>query len=101
MLPDMPDIKMDHTQSAFVACGSSTLSVLSSNRQSCFTFSSGVWTESHSLMNQRSWHTSWASPFGIILMGGDDGIATVSDTTELLTANGVTQYLFQLKYALL
>ena len=71
------------------------VSALSSNRQSCFTFSSGVWTESHALMKERSWHTSWSSPIGIILMGGDDS------TTELLTANGVTQNHFQLKYKLL
>ena len=99
-LPEMPDIKMDHTQSGLVACGSSAYSVSSSNRQTCITFSSGVWSESHTLINRRSWHTSWSSPIGIILMGGDhnDGIST---TTELLTNNGVSQNHFQLKYPLL
>ena len=98
-LPHMPDIKMDHTQSGAVACGSSAYSVSSSTLQTCISFSSGVWSESHTLINKRSWHVSWSSPIGIILMGGthDDGI---SSTTELLTSNGVSQNHFQLKYPL-
>jgi len=99
MLPDMPDIKMDHTQSGLLACGSSVYSMSSSNTQTCISFSSGVWSETYTLINRRRWHVSWSSPIGIILMGGssDDG---VSSTTELLTNNGVSQNHFQLKYPL-
>merc|ERR1711862_258163 len=90
MLPDMPGIKMDHTQSGLLACGSSVYSMSSSNTQTCISFSSGVWSETYTLINRRRWHVSWSSPIGIILMGGssDDG---VSSTTELLTNNGVSQ----------
>ena len=54
----LPDIKIDNTQSWLVACCSSAYTVSSSNRQTCITFSSGVWSGSYTLINGRSWHTS-------------------------------------------
>ena len=90
-LPDMYDVRTDHTQSGFLACGSSTETsdVWINNRQSCITMHfSGVWMQSHGLMKNRSGHTSWTfknviAPH-VILMGGDGGD---DNTTELLNVN--------------
>ena len=62
----------------------------------CFTFSSGWWKKSHSLMYSRYKHISWESESGIILFGSADGDGR--DTTELLLPNGSTEEKFKLKY---
>ena len=40
---------------------------------SCWTFSSGVWNKSHTLMNRRDLHSAWNSPIGVMLFGGEGG----------------------------
>ena len=46
-LPDLPDERTYHTQSGLVICGGYR------TMTSCYKFSSGVWTESHSLLHHR------------------------------------------------
>ena len=87
-LPDMPDVRYYHTQSGLVTCGGGSTST------SCYTFTNGVWTKSHTLRHERYHHSSWTSPMGIVLMGG----AGSDTTTELLTDDGQSTEHFSLQY---
>ena len=61
----------------------------------CVTFTSGAWAESHTTQVARDRHCSWASPAGVILLGGHYG----ANTSELLaTDSGETTMHFPLKY---
>ena len=66
-LPDLPNETKRHTQSGLVACGGNE------DGFSCWTFSSGVWNKSHTLMNRRDLHSAWNSPIGVMLFGGEGG----------------------------
>ena len=73
----------------------------------CHTFSDGKWTMTHKLGHKRGGHAAWASPQGVLIMGGKltskvrsftrewkrPGIDT---STELLTDNGGTTPSFNL-----
>ena len=87
-LPDLPDYYRYHTQSGLVTCGGYR------TQTSCYNFSSGVWTRSHSLLHSRVYHSAWSSPLGTVLMGGDVSLTT----TELLTEDGQSTDLFSMKY---
>merc|ERR1712227_688024 len=63
-------------------------------RTSCYTFTNGVWTKSHTLRHVRYHHSSWTSPMGIVLMGGGSSYTT----TELLRDDGQSTEYFLLKY---
>ena len=89
-LPNLPDNNYGHTQSGLVTCGGA----YGYTERSCYNFSSGVWTKSHSLKHPRYWHSSWSSPAGTLLMGGTGSLTT----TELLTDDGQSTELFSLKY---
>ena len=90
-LPDLPDDHRGLTQSGLVACGGHY------TRTSCYTFTNGVWTKSHTLRHERYYHSSWTSPMGIVLMGGWDSDSET--TTELLTDDGQSTDYFSLKYS--
>ena len=88
-LPDLPDRRVGHTQSGAVVCGGVD------TRSSCLTFSSGSgWTQSHTLLEERRWHSTWKSPRGLLLMGGYRS----PKTTELLHEDGTSCKHFDLKY---
>ena len=90
-LPNLPDSRVQHTQSGLVACGGR----LGNASTSCVTFSGGQWNTSHSLLHGRYQHSSWTSTrHGTILMGGRDN----GRTTEMLTDTGESQDSFTLKY---
>jgi len=91
ILPDLPNYRTKHTQSGLITCGGT---YPTSTRKSCVTFSSGVWTQTHSLIESRYQHSSWLSPLGLVLMGGDSS----SLTTELLTEEGTSMEFFDLFY---
>ena len=92
-LPDLPDDHSVHTQSGLVTCGG----YYDYNTQtSCYTFTNGVWTKSHTLRYGRYQHSSWTSPMGIVLMGGWDSDSET--TTELLTDDGQSTENFSLRY---
>ena len=96
-LPDLPDVRDQHTQSGLVTCGG----YHSSTMTSCLTFSSGQWRISHQLQYTRSrWqHSSWMSQHGVVLMGGYAGSNEMTTTTtEILTDDGQSTKSFALKY---
>ena len=89
-LPDLPNSHYFHTQSGLVTCGGEGVDQFTS----CYNFSSGVWTKSHSLQYSRYRHSSWSSPLGTVLMGGSGSFTTA----ELLTDDGQSTEIFSLKY---
>ena len=90
-LPDFPVPLFEHAQSGLITCGGS-YSNLDNTQNSCYTFSGGHWKKSHTLGKKRWGYTAWASPQGVLLIGG-----TSSNTTELLTDDGVTNSSFTLE----
>ena len=82
VLPNLPN-HHGHSQTGLTACGG-----WDSDATTCHTLScTGSWEQSHSLDEERQFHSAWASPQGILLIGGyNDGIST-----ELLLENGDTR----------
>ena len=73
-----------HSQTGTLSCGGGT----------CVTFSGGLWKQTHLLSHLRDayrGHTSWASPRGVLLMGG----LQFGRTTKFL--NGTTTPLLENK----
>ena len=104
-LPPMPSKRKDHSQSGLVACGGvsqfhaeDSVKISNSTTTSCVTLSSD-WKDSHNLTEERIFHSSWASPRGVILLGGegwkDHG---PMKTSEILTEDGDTTPGFNLGY---
>ena len=94
-LPDLPGSRYLHTQSGLVLCGAAQNTYWSF----CLTFSSGQWTKSHQLQHGRTYHSSWMSQHGIMLLGGNPGGDRDSKTTtEILTEDGQSSLSFKLKY---
>ena len=87
-LPDLPDRRVRHTQSGAVVCGGAYTT------SSCLTFSSSGWTQSHTLLEERAYHSTWKSPHGQLLMGGSYS----RWTTELLHEDGTSSKHFELEY---
>ena len=87
-LPSLPSVMGGHSQSGLVACGA----------KSCVTLSKD-WKESHNLTYERIHHSSWASPRGFILLGGEGwkGLSAMK-TSEILTEDGDTTPGFKLGY---
>ena len=89
-LPNLP-VKRDYpSQSGLVTCGGKSTETMSN----CLTFKDGTWQQTHTLGTRRQHHLSWASPQGVLLIGGDYG----GTTTELLNDNGSTTPSFSLDY---
>ena len=94
-LPGLPEEIAYHTQTGLLACGGMYMYSF------CFKFSGGKWKRSHMLKKGRDYHSSWASPLGIVLMGGGMGEEEESraQTTELLDdTTGDSVMTFPLKY---
>ena len=95
-LPPLPGPRFAHTQTGLVTCGSGEYHHQEA-QTSCISFTGGTWAPSHHLVQPRCraqplqstapvhrhrWHhTSWASPAGVVLLGG----YASEDTTELLS----------------
>merc|ERR1711902_458916 len=95
-LPSLPGgRRSDHSVNDRTICGGGVYNVYSASRRSCLTLNSnGNWLETTSLLEQRYHHSSWASPSGLILMGGRGS----KRTTEKIEADGTSTYSFELKY---
>ena len=98
-LPSLPSARRSHTQTGLVECGGFNLGD-NTTQNTCVTFNDdeddedyGYWVKTHNLEMKRTDHSSWASPQGVILIGGN----TARTTTELLTNNGKTKPSFELK----
>ena len=86
LLPSLSAERTSHSQTGLVTCGGYGAASLS-----CVTFSAGRygWKKTHTLTHKRRGHTAWASPQGVLLMGGGTRWSSRT-TTELLTDNGDT-----------
>ena len=91
-LPDLPDDRLDHSQSGLMSCGGGD-----DTMTSCVTFSDGLWLVSHQLQNYRKGHSSWMSQHGVMLLGGV--YSESQNTTEILTSDGGSIPGFTLKYS--
>ena len=57
----------------------------------------GSWLPSHRLARPRTWHSSWTSPSGLVVLGG--AAAGAGTSSELLSAtSGDTELHFPLKH---
>ena len=83
-LSNLSSERASHSQTGLVTCGGYKAGSLS-----CMTFSAGRWKKTHTLTHKRRGHTAWASPQGVLLMGGGTRWRSRT-TTELLTDNGDT-----------
>ena len=101
-LPNLLSGRNHHSQNGLLVCGGGGRwtpgSVLPEVAASCDTFSDGKWKRTHTLGHMRQNTPSWASPQGVLLMGGDDGEGSKKSkkTTELLTDDGATKPSFNL-----
>ena len=86
-LPDLPEPRYAHSQNGPMLCGGSERAVYDrpNMRQSCVKFCDGFWNETHSsLQMPRTNHGSWASPGGLMLIGGGGW----KETSEVLSDDG-------------
>ena len=65
-LPDLAHKTWGHTQNGLTLCGGTAPEI----RSECRTFTNGFWTLPQNLTRHRSYHTSWHSSKGFLLMGG-------------------------------
>ena len=96
-LPDLPNDRRVHTQSGLIVCGGTS----NVTEKSCVTFSSGIWSQSHTLIHDRGLHSAWYSPAGIMLMGGTNRYDRESIyTTEIIGNDDVSHNSYTLRYGL-
>ena len=89
-LPNLPSKRRGHSQTGLTCCGGWDSPAFTS----CLTFNSGSWEQSHELAQHRRRHSVWASPQGIMLLGGQDS----GTTSEILLESGDTTPGFSLNY---
>ena len=65
-LPDLEHKTWGHTQNGLTLCGGTESEI----RTECRTFTNGSWTLPQNLTRHRSYHSSWQSSKGLLLMGG-------------------------------
>jgi len=82
-LPSIPDPRIEHTMVSLTICGGGAWYSPNTTETTCitFSFSSGEWVTSHSLVEERYSHSSWVTEEGTILLGG--GFSP--NTTEIVT----------------
>ena len=66
-LPNLTMQRYQHSQTGLLSCGGGTGGDVETT---CETFADGRWKKSHTLGTRRQGHTAWASPQGVLLMGG-------------------------------
>ena len=96
-LPEIPERRKFHSQEAGLACGGSSRAYLEYTiYKNCWQWSpdQGVWTKSHNLAVERTFHVSWSTAAGVHLIGGH-GVA--SNNAERLTEGGSVARAFPLK----
>ena len=88
-IPPLPAARLGHTQDGLISCGGYDGDYI----RNCVKISAlaGGWVVSHNLLEDRSGHSSWVSPAGLVLMSGT--------TTELLSSSdSSSSYNFTLQY---
>ena len=91
-LTNLPSFRYLHSQTGYTLCGGGLYG--SATWTSCLTFTSGSWEETHTLDRERFAHSAWASPRGIMLLGGWGS----KTSTEILMESGDTNPGFNLDY---
>jgi len=67
-------------------------------RTSCLTLTDAGWEVTTTLLEDRYYHSSWDSPAGVILMGGDGRYGSPR-TTEKILQDGTSTASFDLRYS--
>ena len=80
-LKSMSSPRFQHAQVNNLVCGGGD-----DTKKTCETFRNGEWHHSHTLLQNRSEHSVWPSPNGVILIGGEDFVNF--NKTEKLQENG-------------
>ena len=88
-LPSLPVATSGHSQDQYTICGGLN------SEQTCFTFTEGTWSKTASLREERRNHSSWISPDGLVLIGGE-GEAS-EGTTEIIKDSAQSQPGFELR----
>jgi len=95
-LPDLPASIYGHTMEDRRICGGG---YSDTTRTSCLSLTEeGTWNKTATLLEERVDHSSWASPSGIILLGGRGYSSSSSRTSEKIGEDGTSRYSFQLNY---
>ena len=92
-LPPLPTGRWRQTQDGLLSCGGYDDGYI----LTCTKFSAGGWTVSHNLLEDRYQHSSWESPAGLVLIGGD-GSGTGTTTELLSSSDSSSSYNFTLEY---
>jgi len=92
-LPDLPASRYDHTMEDRTICGGGYSN--SDTLTSCLSLTDeGTWNKTATLLEGRYDHSSWASPSGLILLGGGGSIRT----SEKIGEDGTSRNSFKLNY---
>merc|ERR1712123_58054 len=81
LFPSVPDIRKGHSMNNMYICGGDDFYA----RDLCIQFVDGHWTSLSSTKESRDDHSSWLTPQGLVLMGGD---YNGGKTTEIITLKG-------------
>jgi len=84
LLPSLPLGLFGHTMHELTVCGGryDVDGYTWDTRDTCITLSSGEWVTSHALISHRYTHCSWSTSSGVMLLGGDDFGAEITETVR-------------------
>ena len=80
-----------HTMERLTVCGGSAYT---ETNKVCLSLTTAGWLTSSYLLDWRYFHSSWSSPSGLVLLGGEAS----PTTSERLQEGGNTTYSFPLHY---
>ena len=78
-----------HTMEGLTVCGGSAYT---DTNKLCLALTGAGWANTSYLLEWRYFHTSWASPLGLLLLGGEHS----PRSTELIQEDGSSTYSFDL-----
>ena len=91
----LPTGRYGHTQDGLLICGGSDNYQIG---RTCVQLSAEGWAVTHNLLQYRWYHSSWMSPAGLVLIGGQD-VGGTDTTTELLSSSdSSSSFNFTLEY---
>jgi len=92
-LPDLPVGRWGHSMEDRRICGGGNWD--SDTGTSCLSLTDeGIWNKTTTMLEDRKYHSSWASPSGLILLGGDSS----PRTSEKIGEDGTSRNSFNLNY---
>ena len=95
-IPPLPTRRNWHTQDGLISCGGYVGYYI----RTCVKLSTlaGGWVETHNMLGNRSSHSSWQSPAGLVLIGGYQYPNGRTTTEMLSSSDSSTSYNFSLEY---